>query len=55
MRERRDEFPTVRITNLSEDTSEQDVKDLVSRFGHTARVVSEIMMCTHRRQILKMS
>ncbi|KAJ3301216.1 translation initiation factor eIF3 subunit g [Blyttiomyces sp. JEL0837] len=35
---RRDELPTLRITNLSEDTTEQDVKDLVSRFGHTSRV-----------------
>ncbi|KAI8818392.1 eIF-3 RNA-binding subunit [Fimicolochytrium jonesii] len=36
--ERRDEFPTVRITNLSEDAQDQDVKDLVNRFGHTSRV-----------------
>ncbi|KND04992.1 translation initiation factor eIF3 core subunit g [Spizellomyces punctatus DAOM BR117] len=36
--ERRDDFPTIRITNLSEDTSESDVKDLVGKFGHTSRV-----------------
>ncbi|KAJ3213723.1 translation initiation factor eIF3 subunit g [Dinochytrium kinnereticum] len=34
----RDDLSTLRITNLSEDTTEQDVKDLVSRFGHTSRV-----------------
>ncbi|KAJ3044818.1 translation initiation factor eIF3 subunit g [Rhizophlyctis rosea] len=34
----RDDLSTIRITNLSEDTTEQDVKDLVSRFGHTSRV-----------------
>ncbi|TPX60844.1 hypothetical protein PhCBS80983_g01552 [Powellomyces hirtus] len=36
--DRRDDFPTIRITNLSEDAQDQDVKDLVSRFGHTSRV-----------------
>ncbi|KAJ3053064.1 translation initiation factor eIF3 subunit g [Rhizophlyctis rosea] len=36
--DRRDDLSTIRITNLSEDTTEQDVKDLVSRFGHTSRV-----------------
>ncbi|KAI8585888.1 eIF-3 RNA-binding subunit [Geranomyces variabilis] len=36
--DRRDDFPTLRITNLSEDANDQDVKDLVSRFGHTSRV-----------------
>ncbi|KAJ3416859.1 translation initiation factor eIF3 subunit g [Chytridiales sp. JEL 0842] len=34
----RDDFYTLRITNLSEDTTEQDLKDLVSRFGGTSRV-----------------
>ncbi|KAI8833933.1 putative translation initiation factor eIF3 subunit [Chytridium lagenaria] len=34
----RDDFFTLRITNLSEDATEQDIKDLVSRFGHTSRV-----------------
>ncbi|KAJ3297001.1 translation initiation factor eIF3 subunit g [Borealophlyctis nickersoniae] len=38
MKDKRDDFSTIRITNLSEDTTEQDVKDLVSRFGHTSRV-----------------
>ncbi|KAI9103266.1 translation initiation factor eIF3g [Phlyctochytrium arcticum] len=36
--DRRDEFPTLRITNLSEEAQEQDIKELVSRFGNTARV-----------------
>ena len=40
--DRRDDLSTIRITNLSEDTTEQDVKDLVSRFGHTSRVVGVI-------------
>ncbi|KAJ1569371.1 translation initiation factor eIF3 subunit g, partial [Cladochytrium tenue] len=35
---RRDDFFTLRITNLSEEVTEQDLKDLVGRFGHTARV-----------------
>ncbi|KAJ3075153.1 translation initiation factor eIF3 subunit g, partial [Quaeritorhiza haematococci] len=34
----RDDVSTLRITNLSEDVTEQDVKDLVGRFGHTSRV-----------------
>ncbi|ORY41022.1 translation initiation factor 3, subunit G [Rhizoclosmatium globosum] len=34
----RDDLPTVRISNLSEDTTENDVRDLIARFGHTARV-----------------
>ncbi|KAJ3234702.1 translation initiation factor eIF3 subunit g [Chytriomyces hyalinus] len=34
----RDDLPTVRISNLSEDTTEQDVRDLIVRFGHTSRV-----------------
>ncbi|KAJ3118597.1 translation initiation factor eIF3 subunit g [Phlyctochytrium bullatum] len=34
----RDDYSTLRITNLSEDVTEQDLKDLVSRFGHTSRV-----------------
>ncbi|TPX39263.1 hypothetical protein SeMB42_g06388 [Synchytrium endobioticum] len=34
----REDFPTIRITNLSEDASEGDVKDLVERFGNTSRV-----------------
>ncbi|KAI8617664.1 eukaryotic translation initiation factor 3 subunit G-domain-containing protein [Chytriomyces sp. MP71] len=34
----RDDLPTVRIANLSEETTEQDVRDLIARFGHTARV-----------------
>ncbi|TPX32344.1 hypothetical protein SmJEL517_g04549 [Synchytrium microbalum] len=34
----RDDASTIRITNLSEDATESDVKDLVSRFGGTSRV-----------------
>ncbi|KAI9329579.1 eukaryotic translation initiation factor 3 subunit G-domain-containing protein [Zopfochytrium polystomum] len=35
---KRDDYYTLRITNLSEDATEPDIKDLVSRFGPTARV-----------------
>jgi len=38
MKDRRDDLATIRITNLSEDTTEQDVADLVKRFGPTSRV-----------------
>ncbi|KAJ3077287.1 translation initiation factor eIF3 subunit g [Podochytrium sp. JEL0797] len=34
----RDDLPTVRISNLSEETTESDVRELIARFGHTARV-----------------
>ncbi|KAI8813676.1 translation initiation factor eIF3g [Cladochytrium replicatum] len=34
----RDDLPTIRITNLSEDTTEMDLKDLVAKFGPTQRV-----------------
>ncbi|KAI9348188.1 eukaryotic translation initiation factor 3 subunit G-domain-containing protein [Obelidium mucronatum] len=34
----RDDLPTVRISNLSEETTESDVRDLIARFGATARV-----------------
>ncbi|KAJ3135024.1 translation initiation factor eIF3 subunit g [Physocladia obscura] len=34
----RDDLPTVRISNLSEDVTEQDLRDLIHRFGPTARV-----------------
>ncbi|PVU89967.1 hypothetical protein BB559_004850 [Furculomyces boomerangus] len=37
-RDRRDEHPTIRITNLSEDTKEQDVQALCKPFGSIARV-----------------
>jgi len=29
---------TLRVTNLSEDTTEQDLSDLFRRFGHTSRI-----------------
>ncbi|KAJ2560044.1 translation initiation factor eIF3 subunit g [Coemansia sp. RSA 1933] len=35
-RERRDERPTIRITNLSEDVREGDVKELCQPFGQTS-------------------
>ncbi|KAG0224739.1 translation initiation factor eIF3 subunit g [Mortierella sp. GBA43] len=38
MRERREEQPTLRVTNLSEDATEADVSDLFKRFGHISRV-----------------
>ncbi|KAJ3341267.1 translation initiation factor eIF3 subunit g [Entophlyctis luteolus] len=33
-----DDLPTVRVANLSEDTTDDDFRDLVGRFGHTQRV-----------------
>ncbi|KAJ1991081.1 translation initiation factor eIF3 subunit g [Coemansia spiralis] len=36
-REKRDEFPTIRITNLSEDVREQDIRDLCKPFGYVHR------------------
>ncbi|KAL2919894.1 hypothetical protein HK105_200811 [Polyrhizophydium stewartii] len=36
--ERRDDANTIRISNLSEDTTEDDVRALVSKFGSTSRV-----------------
>jgi translation initiation factor 3 subunit G len=34
----REQLPTIRITNLSEEATEMDVRSLVSRFGHPPRV-----------------
>jgi translation initiation factor 3 subunit G len=34
----RDQEPTLRVTNLSEDTSESDLQELFRRFGHTSRI-----------------
>jgi translation initiation factor 3 subunit G len=34
----REQLPTIRITNLSEEATEMDVRSLVSRFGHPSRV-----------------
>lgn len=34
----RDDLPTLRVTNVSEDASEDDLRDLFSRFGRVARV-----------------
>ena len=42
----RDDLSTIRITNLSEDATEPDVKDLVSRFGHTSRVFGKPLLNT---------
>ncbi|KAF9185710.1 translation initiation factor eIF3 subunit g [Haplosporangium sp. Z 767] len=37
-REKRDEQPTLRVTNLSEDVTEGDIQELFNRFGHISRV-----------------
>ncbi|EMD31994.1 hypothetical protein CERSUDRAFT_119299 [Gelatoporia subvermispora B] len=34
----RDDMPTLRVTNISEDTQENDLRELFSRFGRVARV-----------------
>ena len=34
----RDEMPTLRVTNLSEDADEDDLRSIFSRHGHVARV-----------------
>lgn len=36
--DRRDDPNTIRISNLSEDTTDQDVRDLVAPFGSVSRV-----------------
>lgn len=38
MRGTRDDLPTLRVTNISEDTQEQDLRDLFSYVGRVARV-----------------
>jgi len=38
MRGSRDDLPTLRVTNISEDTQEQDLRDLFSHVGRVARV-----------------
>ncbi|KAF9356965.1 translation initiation factor eIF3 subunit g [Mortierella sp. NVP85] len=38
IREKREEQPTLRVTNLSEDATEADVSDLFKRYGHISRV-----------------
>lgn len=34
----RDDLPTLRVTNVSEDTTDNDLRDLFGRFGRVARV-----------------
>ena len=34
----RDDLPTLRVTNISEDTQENDLRELFGRFGRVARV-----------------
>ena len=34
----RDEMPTLRVTNLSEDADEDDLRAIFSRYGYVARV-----------------
>jgi len=38
MNRSRDDLPTLRVTNVSEDTTDQDLRDLFSNFGRVARV-----------------
>ncbi|KAK3829242.1 MAG: eukaryotic translation initiation factor 3 subunit G-domain-containing protein [Benniella sp.] len=38
IRERREDQPTLRVTNLSEDATDADIMDLFDRFGHVSRV-----------------
>ncbi len=37
-RSSREDLPTLRVTNVSEDAAEDDLRDLFSRFGRVARV-----------------
>ncbi|KAH9933888.1 eukaryotic translation initiation factor 3 subunit G-domain-containing protein [Fomitopsis serialis] len=37
----RDDLPTLRVTNISEDTQENDLRDLFGAFGRVARVYFE--------------
>jgi len=37
-RSNREDLPTLRVTNVSEDAAEDDLRDLFSRFGRVARV-----------------
>jgi hypothetical protein len=37
-REERDESNTLRVTNISEDAQERDLKELFEKFGHVARI-----------------
>lgn len=34
----RDDLPTLRVTNVSEDTTDQDLRELFGAFGRVARV-----------------
>lgn len=34
----RDDSSTIRVTNISEDTTDDDLRDLFRRFGHTSRI-----------------
>jgi RNA recognition motif-containing protein len=38
MKQLRDDTATLRVTNLSEDTSEMDLAELFRPFGHTQRI-----------------
>jgi RNA recognition motif-containing protein len=38
MNRNRDDLPTLRVTNVSEDTTDDDLRDLFSRFGKVFRV-----------------
>ena len=34
----RDDYPTLRVTNISEDTEEEDLWDIFQRFGRVHRI-----------------
>lgn len=38
MRDRRDDFHSLRVTNISKDTTETDLRNLFGNFGHLTRV-----------------
>lgn len=38
MNRTRDELPTLRVTNVSEDATDEDLRDLFSKFGRVVRV-----------------
>jgi translation initiation factor 3 subunit G len=49
---RRDDANTIRISNLSQDATENDVRNLVSRFGELTRVVFVlIQFCARDRDL----
>lgn len=41
----RDEFPTLRVTNLSEDATDQDMWELFGRFANRGRINRCVLLC----------